>query len=318
MCLTGDDRDPEAWVVGADGVVATRTALGAQLGQSVVVPGGVLRWQRTGGELAVALQDAADGSVLWRATAAPDDVPREGMCRPQVAGTAAATVEHGLLVVRGCRLSAVFTPDGDRLDDPGPAVTVQVVPSGDGTYLRTTTASSSGAVETTQLVRTDGSVDRIVPGRPLVPLATDGTADPTRLLSVPSGVQALDPSGTERWTTSGTVSRVLVVAGGTAVLDLGYVVRGVDLASGRTTWSFERDSLGTVDAVVGAFTDGDVAALTLSALEDAGSGRFVALDLEDGDVLWDELYAGDPGAFRAVGGRLVHLDPAAERLVAYG
>jgi outer membrane protein assembly factor BamB len=264
------------------------------------------------------VQEARDGGVLWRSTVTPDDLAREDLCRPQVAGTAAASVEHGLLVVRGCRLSAVFTPDGSRLDDPGDAVTVQVVPSGDGRFLRTTTASVSGAVETTQLVRADGVVERIVPGRPLVPLATDGTADPTRLVSVPSGVQALDPSGTERWTASGTVSRVLVVAAGTAVLDLGYVVQGVDLASGRTTWSFEREDLGTADAVVGAFTDGDVAALVLSGLGGAGSARVVALDLEDGDVLWDEVYPGEAGGFLALGGRLVHLDPVAQRVVVHG
>jgi outer membrane protein assembly factor BamB len=316
VCLTGDDRDPTAWVVGKDGTVAARTALGPDLGQSTVVPGGVLRWHRTGGALTVAVQDARDGSVGWRSTVAPDDVAREGLCRPQVSGTAAASVEHGLVVVRGCRVSAVFTPDGARLDDPGEPATVQVLPSGDGRFLRTTTTSSSGAVETTQLVRRDGTVERIVPGRPLVPLATDGTADPTRLLSVPSGVQALDPSGTERWTLSGTVDRVLVVAAGTAVLDLGYVVQGVDLASGRTTWSFARESLGTVDTVVGAFTDGDVAVLAVSGLD--GSGRLVALDLEDGDVLWDEPHPGDAAGFRALGGRLVHLDPVAGRVVAHG
>ncbi|WP_083259748.1 outer membrane protein assembly factor BamB family protein [Cellulosimicrobium cellulans] len=318
VCLTGPEKDPGAWVVDADGAVTARTALGAGPGAATPVPGGVLRWERTGGVLTVSLQDARDASVLWRSSVAPDDVAREDLCRPQVSGTAAASVEHGLLVVRGCRVSAVFTPDGARLDDPGEPVTVQVVPSGADRYLRTTSASASGEVETTQLVRGDGSVERIVPGRPLVPLATDGTADPTRLLSVPSGVQALDPSGTERWTLSGTVTRVLVVAAGTAVLDLGYVVQGVDLASGRVMWSFERESLGTVDAVVSAFTDGQVAAVGLSTLDGSGDGRLVALDLEDGDVLWDERYPGGPGGFLALGGRLVHLDPVAQRVVAHG
>ncbi|MFC8921927.1 PQQ-binding-like beta-propeller repeat protein [Cellulosimicrobium sp. NPDC057127] len=318
VCLTGAGNDPVAVAVGEDGTVSSRTALGSDLGQATVVPGGVLRWHRAGGALSVAVQDAGDGSVLWRSTVAPDDVAVEGLCRPQVSGTAAATVEHGLVVVRGCRVSAVFAPDGSRLDDPDEPVTVQVLPAGDGRFLRTTTASSSGAVEVTQLVASDGTVERIVPGRPLVPLATDGTADPTRLLSVPSGVQALDPSGTERWTLSGTVSRVLVVAAGTAVLDLGYVVQGVDLASGRVTWSFARESLGTVDTVAGAFTDGDVATLALSTLDDDGPGRLVTLDLDDGDVLWDEPYAGDPTGLRALGGHLVHVDPVAGRMVVLG
>lgn len=317
VCLTGPEDEPRAWVVDTDGAVTARTALGAGPGRATVVPGGVLRWERTGGVLTVALQDVRDASVRWQSSVAPDDVRQRGLCRPQVSGTAAAAVEHGLLVVRGCRVSAVFTPDGARLDDPGEAVTVQVVPSGESRYLRTTTASASGEVETTQLVRADGSVERIVPGRPLVPLATDGTADPTRLLLVPSGVQALDPSGTERWTLSGTVTQVLVVAAGTAVLDLGYVVQGVDLASGRVVWSFERESLGTVDAVVSAFTDGRVAAIGLSTLDGSGDGRLVALDLEDGDVLWDERYPGGPAGFVALGGQLVHLDPVAQRVVAH-
>lgn len=319
VCLTGPEDDPSAWVLDASGSVRSRTALGDEHGRALAAPDGhVVRWQRTGGVLEVVVQDAADASVDWRSTVAPDDLVRRDLCRPQVSAYATARVEHGLLVLRGCRLSAVFTLDGARVDDAGEPVTSQVLASRAGTYLRTTSGSSTGAVEITQLVRTDGTVERIVPGRPLVPLASDGTADPTRLLLVPSGVQAVDLSGNERWTLSGTVSQVVAVADGTAVLDLGYVVLGVDLASGRELWSWERADLGTTDAVVGAFTDGDVAALVVSSLEGSGGARVVALDLETGDVAWDETLPLTATGFRAVGGRLVHVDPSLGQLVVHG
>lgn len=318
VCLTGPEDDPRAWVLSADGTVASRTDLGDGLGRAIAVPDGhVVRWQRTGGVLEVAVQDATDASVRWRSTVAPDDLARTDLCRPQVSAYATARVEHGLIVLRGCRLSAVFTLDGARVDDRGEPVTSQVLGSRAGTFLRTTSGSATGAVQITELVRTDGTVERIVPGRPLVPLASDGTADPTRLLLVPSGVQAVDLSGNERWTLSGTVSQVVAVADGTAALDLGYVVLGVDLASGREVWSWERESLGTTDQIVGAFTDGVVAALVITSLDGSGGARVVALDLELGDVVWDEEYPLGAAGFRAVGGRLVHLDPALGQLVVH-
>jgi len=319
VCLTGDEDAPTAWVVDAGGAVVSRVPLGDGPGRAVPAPqGGVLRWQRAGGTVTVTVQDASDASVRWSATVRPDDQRRPGLCRPQVSGSASGRVENGLLVVRGCRVSAVFTPDGARVDDAGEPVTVQVLPTAEGSFLRTTSASATGDVELTQLVRSDGTVERIVPGRPLVPLASDGTADPTRLLSVPSGVQAVDPSGSERWTLSGNVTQVLAVAGGTGVLDKGYVVAGVDLASGRETWSWAREDLGTTDAVTGAFTDGRVAAVVLSSLDGTGTARVVALDLDDGEVLWDERVAGDGTGLRALGGTLVLVDPAEGRVVALG
>lgn len=318
VCLTGPEDDPRAWVLGADGTVSSRTDLGDGLGRALAVPDGhVVRWQRTGGVLEVAVQDAADASVRWRSTVTPDDLARTDLCRPQVSAYATARVEHGLIVLRGCRLSAAFTLEGARVDDRGDPVTSQVLGSRAGTFLRTTSGSATGEVEITELVRTDGTVERIVPGRPLVPLASDGTADPTRLLLVPSGVQAVDLSGNERWTLSGTVSQVVAVADGIAALDLGYVVLGVDLASGRELWSWERESLGTTDAIVGAFTDGDVAALVITSLDGSGGTRVVALDLERGGVVWDEEYPLSPNGFRAVGGRLVHLDSTLGQVVVH-
>lgn len=318
VCLVGDRMSPRAWVVTADGQVTSSVPLGDVGGDAVPGPGAsVLRWDRTGGTATVMLQDAKDAGVRWVRTVAPDDVARVDLCRPQVAGTAAADVEQGLLVVRGCRISAYFDVDGTRVDDTAAPATLQVVPTAAGTYLRTTAASATGAVESTQVVRNDGATERIVPGRPLVPLATDGTADPTRLLSVPGGVQALDTRGNERWTASGDVVQVAVVADGVAVLDLGWVVRGVDLATGATAWTWERDDLGVADSVVAAFTDRHVAALVVAAGDMTRSARIVALDLADGSVLWDQQVDGDTGGFGTVDGHLVHADPATGRLVVY-
>ncbi|MBD5787495.1 PQQ-binding-like beta-propeller repeat protein [Cellulosimicrobium terreum] len=318
VCLTGTAPSLQAWVVEADGSAGDPVPLGAVAGDAVPGPDAtVLRWARTAGSVTVVLQDAADGTTRWERTVAPDDVARDDRCRPQVANTAAGTVEHGLLVVSGCRVSAWFAPDGTRLDDVDEPATVQVLPTADHTYLRTTATSATGAVESTQVVRSDGTTERIVPGRPLVPLATDGTADPTRLLSVPSGIQAVDTSGNERWTTSGEVYQVAVAADGTAVLDLGWVVRAVDLASGETLWTWDRDDLGSKDAITAAFTDGDVALLVVGDRAGVAPVRLVALDLADGTTLWEEQVDVDATGFTAVDGHLVHVDRTAGHVVVH-
>ncbi|MCB7137529.1 outer membrane protein assembly factor BamB family protein [Cellulosimicrobium marinum] len=319
VCLTGPEHDPDAWVVDADGRVVARATLGDGLGRALVArEDAVLRWERAGGVVSVAVQDPTDGTVRWRATSGPDDIPMADVCRPQVAGTAAARVEHGLVVLEGCRVSAAFTLDGVRVDDPSEAVTVQVLPAPAGRFLRTTTASTSGTVLLTQLVDPDGAVERFLPGRPLVARSSDGTADPTRLLAVPSGLQAVDPRGNERWTLSGNVGQVLVVADGTAVLDRGYVVAAVDLASGQERWTWARHELGTRDTVVGAFTDGQVAALVVASPADPRTSRVVGLHLDDGSVAWDTRVEGDGSGFVALDGRLLRLDTVQGTLVGYG
>jgi outer membrane protein assembly factor BamB len=59
-------------------------------------------------------------------------------------------------------------------------------------------------------------------------------------------------------------------------------------------------------------------ALVLATPGGPRGARLVALDLADGDVVWDEHHDGDPAGLRAVAGRLVHVDAAAHRLVVHG
>ncbi|MBE9926402.1 hypothetical protein G8C93_10955, partial [Cellulosimicrobium cellulans] len=191
VCVTGPALAPVAHVVGPDGPATGPVPLGDTLGRAVPAPDGtVLRWARTGGVVHLALQDARTARVRWRHDVPPDDAERTPMCRPQVAGQAATTVEDGLLVVRGCRVSAVLTAAGTRLDAPGPAVTTDVVPLPAGTFLRTRVLPP-GRGATTELVAPDATVLAAVDGRLLRPLVGPEDDAAPWLVATADGVRAL-------------------------------------------------------------------------------------------------------------------------------
>ncbi len=167
--------------------------------------------------------------------------------RPQVAGQAAATVEDGLLVVRGCRVSAVLTLAGARIDAPGPAVTTDVVPLPDGTFLRTRVLPP-GRGATTELVAPGAAVLAAVDGRLLRPLV--GPEDDAALWLVATGddVRALvaaDGSGDglrERWRLAQPVAQVVALAADRAVVVTGVRVVALDARSGEPVWSWPHSS----------------------------------------------------------------------------
>ena len=60
-----------------------------------------------------------------------------------------------------------------------------------------------------------------------------------------------------------------------------------------------------------------VAAVVIAPSDGTATSRVVALDLEDGSVVWDEDRPVDGSGYQALGGRLFHVDPVAQRLVAH-
>ncbi|SIQ31238.1 hypothetical protein SAMN05518682_2069 [Cellulosimicrobium aquatile] len=248
VCVTGPALAPVAHVVGPDGPATGPVPLGDTLGRAVPAPDGtVLRWARTGGVVHLALQDARTARVRWRHDVPPDDAERTPMCRPQVAGQAAATVEDGLLVVRGCRVSAVLTLAGARIDAPGPAVTTDVVPLPDGTFLRTRVLPP-GRGATTELVAPDAAVLAAVDGRLLRPLVGPEDDAAPWLVATADGVRALaaaDGSGDglrERWRLAQPVAQVVALAAERAVVVTGERVVALDARSGEPVWSWPRSS----------------------------------------------------------------------------
>jgi outer membrane protein assembly factor BamB len=351
VCVTGPALAPVAHVVGPDGPVTGPVPLGDTLGRAVPAPDGtVLRWARTGGVVHLALQDARTARVRWRHDVPPDDAERTPMCRPQVAGQAAATVEDGLLVVRGCRVSAVLTAAGTRLDAPGPAVTTDVVPLPDGTFLRTRVLPP-GREATTELVTPDAAVLAAVDGRLLRPLVGPEDDAAPWLVATADGVRALaaaDGSGDglrERWRLAQPVAQVVALAADRAVVVTGERVVALDARSGEPVWSWPRSSpagrpaapgVGTAPAgttttaddgpgttgvrvdltrgVAAAFTDGATLALVVPDGSSRRS-RTVALSLEDGDVRWDVVGDGDPSGFTALAGYVGQVDAGSSRVV---
>ncbi|MDF9877964.1 PQQ-binding-like beta-propeller repeat protein [Cellulosimicrobium cellulans] len=335
-CLTGPALAPVAHVLGPSGPVTDAVPLGDDLGRAVPAPGGtVLRWSRTGGVVHLALQDARTARVRWHREIDPDDAERTAMCRPQVAGQAAVTVEDDLLVVRGCRLSAVLTPAGTRLDTRGDTITAAVTARADGTFWRTTTRPPD-RTGSTQLVAPDGTVRTAVPGRLLVPLVGPGRDATTWLVTTPARVTALDaPPGQgadaprELWHVDLPVAQAVALAGSRVVLAADGALVALDARTGERVWSWPRRAPAAsaggpapgpdlARGVTAAFTDG----ATLAVVgPDPGTPRralMVALSLDDGDVRWQAGYDADPHGFAAVAGRVVHVDPSSSRITVLG
>ncbi|GED08703.1 hypothetical protein CCE02nite_07020 [Cellulosimicrobium cellulans] len=334
--LTGPALAPVAHVLGPSGPVTDAVPLGDDLGRAVPAPGGtVLRWSRTGGVVHLALQDARTARVRWHREIDPDDAERTAMCRPQVAGQAAVTVEDDLLVVRGCRLSAVLTPAGTRLDTRGDTITAAVTARADGTFWRTTTRPPD-RTGSTQLVAPDGAVRTAVPGRLLVPLVGPGRDATTWLVTTPARVTALDaPPGQgadaprELWHVDLPAVQAVALAGSRVVLAADGALVALDARTGERVWSWPRRAPAVstggpapgpdlARGVTAAFTDG----ATLAVVgPDPGTPRralMVALSLDDGDVRWQAGYDADPHGFAAVAGRVVHVDPSSSRITVLG
>ncbi|MGM7421092.1 outer membrane protein assembly factor BamB family protein [Cellulosimicrobium sp. CpK407] len=335
-CLTGPALAPVAHVLGPGGPTKDPVPLGDELGRAVPAPGAtVLRWSRTGGVVHLALQDARTAGVRWQQEVRPDDAERTAMCRPQVAGQAAVTVEDDLLVVRGCRLSAVLTLAGTRLDAAGDAITTTVTPRADGTFWRTT-ARPPDRTGSTQLLAPDGTVRVAVSGRLLVPLAGPGRDATTWLVTTPGGVRALasPPGGVahaprELWRADVPVVQAVALADDRAVLATGGALVALDARTGERVWSWSGSTPGTsagepgvgpdlAGGVTAAFSDGATLAVVVPDPDSSRRSLLVGLSLHDGGVRWQAGYDADPHGFAAVTGRVVHVDPRTSRVVVLG
>ncbi|WP_423462696.1 PQQ-binding-like beta-propeller repeat protein [Promicromonospora sp. MS192] len=279
----------------------------------------------TAPDLTVRVEDAVTGTERWSATVASgrpdpnycltyhqevdDDSPTPVL---DVEGVLNANLQQGILEIEGCGVSAAFLLDGTRLDDPDDATDLT-----DATAAGQFTAlpgggwvgpdPAAGRVDETgrpsQVVHLpDG---RTVPldGRVLVPWSTDGR-DPGLLL-VRAGVHTEAVSTDERdagsrlWTSSPRLraTDLLASVGGTAVVvdELGPV-RAVDLGTGAVRWTLDPEVLGfeegvwdAASTIFGAYTDGDVLLLPVTADPQGGTSglRLVAVDLRDGSVRWE-------------------------------
>ncbi|WP_264030470.1 PQQ-like beta-propeller repeat protein [Cellulosimicrobium sp. SH8] len=331
-CLTGPALAPVAHDLGPGGPTADPVPLGDDLGRAVPAPDAtVLRWSRTGGVVHLALQDARTARVRWQREIQPDDAERTAMCRPQVAGQAAVTVENDLLVVRGCRLSAVLTLAGNRLDARGDAITTAVVPRVDGTSWRTTVRLSD-RTESTQLVAPDGTLRASVAGRLLVPLVGPGSAATTWLVTTPGRVRALVSApgpGTdaprEVWRANLPVVQAVALTDDRAVLATGGALVALDARTGKRVWSWPPSAPGAsadgpgsgpdlAGGVTAAFTDGATLAVVVPDPDAPRRSLLVGLSLDDGSVRWHAGYDADPHGFAAVAGRVVHVDPSSSRV----
>ncbi|QJW36815.1 PQQ-binding-like beta-propeller repeat protein [Cellulosimicrobium protaetiae] len=335
-CLTGPALAPVAHVLGPRGPTTDAVPLGDDLGRAVPAPDGtVLRWSRTGGVVHLALQDARTAQVRWYREIQPDDAQRTAMCRPQVAGQAAVTVEDDLLVVRGCRLSAVLTLAGTRLDARGDAITTGVISRADGTFWRTTVRLPD-RTGSTQLVAPDGTVRTALSGHLLVPLVGPGRDATTWFVTTPAGVRALEaPAGQgtdaprELWRVDLPAVQVVALAAERVVLAVDGTLVALDARTGERAWSWPRAvpeesadrASGGPDlrrGVTAAFTDGATLAVVVPDLDSPRRALMTGLSLDDGGVRWQAGYDADPHGFAPVAGRVVHVDPGTSRVVVHG
>lgn len=327
----------EVTVIDAEGNAETRT-LDATRGWSAPGPDGTVARFRRAGEApvdsprvtvdqttgvpsdlsagrpaVVTLEDARTGQVRWEHEL--PFVAEEGSC-PQYSDVEGVTYAEldgatlvrgaGLLVVRGCGVDAWFTADGTRVDDPrAPADTLSRLP--DGALYRATsrgsTADGAASPGPPVVLEPGGDVRWEPPGAVLVPSATDGTADDLVLMREVTDLVAHDATGSRRWASAdlNAPSQAYVVAGGTAVVfqDMGLVVVGVDVETGRVLWTRDTAALtppgpdgpttpAPMSMVTQAFTDGARALLVVTTWAEDGEDtvRLVALDLRDGDVEW--------------------------------
>ncbi|MCF4120589.1 PQQ-binding-like beta-propeller repeat protein [Antribacter sp. KLBMP9083] len=281
FCVTWADREPELDLDGPISAVATPSALavGACGVQGVFTPEGDP--VETLGELTSAGWEPSPADQASLQVFVQDGVPN---------------VQHGLGSLPGTRYplagggyarldGLVVTPDGER-------------------------------------VRTDGTV--------LDPFTTDGGDGPL-LVQRDGALVALDIDGTTLWTSELVAYGVLARTADLAVVaGVRGALQGVDLASGEVVWSADPELLvpgitwtGLDALVFAAFTDGDTLLLAVNddptdaaninaqpgeATAPVTSGlRLLALDLDSGEVRWEQRQETPYTQLLSVDGHLVQI-----------
>lgn len=168
-------------------------------------------------------------------------------------------------------------------------------------------------------------------GTYLDPFTTDGSDGPL-LVRRGGGLTALDVDGSTLWTTDVLALGVLARTADLAVVagSPRGALQGVDLASGEVVWSADPELLvpgltwtGLDTLVFAAFTDGDTLLLAVNddptdaANIDVQPGqitspatnglRLIALDLDSGEVLWEQRQETPYTQLLGVDGHLVQI-----------
>ncbi|MGW8567866.1 outer membrane protein assembly factor BamB family protein [Isoptericola sp. NPDC055881] len=318
-----------AWVGDAapvDPLVADEVAAG--VAHAGAIPDGY--------DLRVRLEDGATGKVRWERTLPFDAAVDPAMCvrwgedgttsGVDLRGGVQVSVTDRVVWLGGCGVDAWFTPDGVRLDrpqDPGTFEGFSVEPLATGGYVAGVDADLLGGRDPEspdRLLRDDGSEQRELRGRYLVPLSTDGGGDGVVLERRGDATVATDADGDELWSTAVKGSSLLVRTAQVAVVvDEGRRVHGLDMGTGEVLWTRPDlvegvEGLGAYGPrfVEAAFTDGRLAAFVVPDYARGDVVHWVALDAATGRQLWQLELGGDGwGIQLAVAGRLVRWSPTA-------
>ncbi|WP_275002199.1 PQQ-binding-like beta-propeller repeat protein [Promicromonospora iranensis] len=337
VCVHGADDVREVLTIAPDGSTRARSADLAQGEQVFPGPDGLaVRTSRTGEpagavacepsvgcspefvttgrDLLVVAEDARTGTARWRAVV--DFDPMNSMnCQATVESGERLTVESavdtdvvavragaGTVVVDGCGVSATLSVSGTRLDlavaadGSSPAWVTELDPGrfalqGEGPG--TTVVDEAG--ETLQTLNGWVRVDATSPDAPddlwFVTTRTDG-----------SGFEAQREDGSVAWSERYGWS-VLLAGRDVVVVDRGNTVVGLERSTGAELWTWSRDGLAGL-ARYRTLTDGEALALAHLSRDGVGEGRFVTLDLDTGEQLWDMPTT---GPVVAVGGHLVEF-----------
>lgn len=270
-----------------------------------------------GPDLKVSVEDAATGTERWSDTLA-FGAPRPDSCITydesgapvlDVAGALGWDLHGDVLEVQGCGVSGAFQLDGTRLDDPKDTED----PPADGVDTASFRSLPDGAWVGPDKEATDvampGDVVHLpsgatvtLDGQVLVPWATDGRDPGLVLERVGVHTQARstsdDDAGALLWSAPQLRATTLLaeVSGTAVVLDEQGAVRAIDLGTGADRWTLAPEKLSFGDmawaaesAIFGAYTDGDVLLLPVSAdpSGEASGLRLLAVDLRDGSVRWE-------------------------------
>lgn len=336
----------------------------AQAGLEIVrdVDGNVISLDGTlqdGWDLRVHLEDAATGEDRWRrdlpfAPVDSWDCLTWGDREPELdLDRAISTVSTPtVLAVGTCGVSAVLTPEGDRVEEfdelmsegwePGAAdqASLQIFVQDGVPYIQHGLGSLPGTrypLPGGGYARVDGVVvtpdgERVRTDGPVLdPFTTDGSDGPL-LVQQGRALVALDLDGTRLWTSEvgaygvlGRTADLAVVAGSPR-----GALQGVDLASGEVVWSADPELLvpgltwtGLDTLVFAAFTDGDTLLLAVNddptdaaninpqpgeATSPVTSGlRLLALDLDSGEVRWEQRQETPYTQLLGVDGHLVQI-----------
>lgn len=294
-----------------------------------------------GRDVEVRAEDAVTGDERWTwrvpfwPAVVPDCIDR--LSDGRVGVDAELTRVEGtpaFVRVAGCGVHAVFADDGRRLDPAGAGHFVDVHALPGGGYV--TRGPQHDVLVDGDVPAADPSTGsdgeappaegRELPGRLLLPRATDGSDPGVLLVDLGTRVRAEDREGRELWTAQAPAARLLVQAAGVALLDDGAGnVGAVDLGTGEELWRQNRlDDAAGLDVTVWAptveqaFTDGRRALVTMRGMPGDWPQELyaVAVDLRSGRIEWGTKLVGlhrlvaVDGELVGVGdGRLVGLTP---------